>query len=154
MSWSGSAFFRPAAVDMITGRSLLVTTHTHKLTLWDNTVTPDKDASAANTVYLSGTWLTAREVYQAGQWAQGGVALSGLAVTTPGSGIVQCTATNPTSGTNCTISGACGAHIRDTQSTPTADLGLSFHNFNASTGVTNGTYTAVISVNGIFRATV
>lgn len=155
MSWSASFVFRAAALDMLGTRGLTLTSHALKLALFNNSVTPDKDAAAASTAYNTGTWLTANEIYQVGQWAQAGVAISGLALTTPSSGVVMLGATNPTSGTNCTISGAYGGLVYDsTVTTPVANQGVSAHNFNASTGVTSGTYTAVIAAGGILRATV
>lgn len=154
MSVSASFMFRAAAVDMLGARGLTVTSHVLKLALFTNSITPDKDAAAANTAYNTGAYLTANEVYQVGQWAQGGVVINGLALTTPSSGVVMLDGTDPVSGTNCTISGARAGLVFDTQASPITNQGISIHNFGADTGVTGGTYTAVIAASGILRATV
>jgi len=153
VSVTQSFMHRAAALDMLGTRGLTTTTHVLKLALFTNAITPDPDASAANSAYNAGQYLTANEVYQAGQWAQGGVAISGLALST-GTRYVMLDATDPVSGTNATLSGARCGLVYDTQASPVTNQGLSLHNFGADTGITNGTYTAAISANGILRATV
>ena len=101
-----STFTTRYAIDLLTAGN--------KVALYNNSVTPDFDATAANSAYNVGTWGTANEQYQAGQWAQGGVVVATNDITTVAGGIVMLDADDTASGTAFTASTIC--HVTTTPS--------------------------------------
>lgn len=157
MTWSGSAVFRSAVTDMVGNVAALDwDTDAIKAALYGTTPTPDKDATSALSAYnaSSSQWLTANEVYQSGQWAQGGVALSSKTLTNPATGVTMADAADPASGAAATLAGVFGVlHYDDTLTTPVADQAFCFNYLGGSNAVTNGTFTVIYNANGVFRIT-
>jgi hypothetical protein len=126
--------------------------------LFNNSVTPDKDATLANSAYNAGTWLTANEVTDATNWTAGGRALASKTLTNPSTGVFQFDAADTSGAGNVTISNAYGCLIYD--ATITAGTGgvakeaVCFNYFGAGQSVTAGTFTIVWNSNGIFQITV
>ena len=91
MAWTDSRVFR----EWITGPMFQASgtgytgldSDTVKAALFNNSVTPDKDAAVASTGYNTGTWVTANEVTDATNWVAGGRALASKTFTTPSSGV-------------------------------------------------------------------
>lgn len=134
-------------------------TDTVKAALFNDSVTPDKDAAVASTGYGTGTWLTSNDVNDtdgSDDWPAAGIALSGKAVTDGGSGITQFDATDTTHSNTVTISNAFGCLVYDDSITAgtVADQGISYHSFGGAQSVTTGTFTIVWHANGLFRITV
>jgi hypothetical protein len=164
MAWGGSAVFRAFATDTLlqssgTGWTGL-DSDTIKIVLYDNTITPDKDAASAAAAYAGGVWSVTGgqtgtpQVYHTGQWAQGGQTLAGKTFTNPAAGVAQFSCTNPASGAATTISNVRGAlFFDDTVSAAPVDPGCSFNDFGGLNQVTNGTFTVVINANGVLRIT-
>jgi hypothetical protein len=156
MAWSTSAVFREFVFGMM-GNSVAfdLDADTFRCALYNNSITPDKDATAANSAYNAGQWATAQEQYQAVQWPQAGVALSSITLTKPSSGVVMFDAADTASGASATLSNVYGCEVYDdTLTTPVADQGVSFHYFGSAGSVGGGTLTVVWSTNGIIRGTV
>lgn len=160
---SSSAMFREYAATVLkVGSGSTGVDGTLKVALFNDSVTPDKDAALASTAYNTGTWTTGNEVTDSdgtSNWSAGGVALSGGAVTTPSSGVVMFDATDTTHSSTVTISNAYGCLLYDDAMTTTAsvsqaDQGISFHSFGGAQSVTTGTFTIVWHANGLFRITV
>lgn len=157
MAWSGSSIFRPfitdmmgntAAFDLDTGADSI------KAALYNNSITPNKDVTSANSAYNADQWATANEVFQAGQWAQGGIALSGQAVSNPGSGIAMFDANDTASGAAATLANVYGCLIYDdTLAAPVADQGICFVYFAGAQSVTAGQLTVSWNASGILRYT-
>ena len=123
--------------------------------LYNNTGTPDENATSANTAYNVGQWVTANEVSQAGQWAAGGVALTSTSLNSGTSDVVFFTAANTASGAAFTGSNIYGIMVYDTTvATPVANQGICFNYFGGANAVTNGTFTSVWAGTGIARVTV
>jgi hypothetical protein len=128
-----------------------------KVALYNNSVTPTTDATAAQTAYngAGGQWLVANEVSQAGQWAAGGVAItggSGITNFTNTAGAVWFTAANTSSGSAATLANVYGnLFYNDTLTAPVADQGICFNFYGGVQSVTNGTFTVVWAANGIWR---
>lgn len=162
MAWSGSAMFRewPLAVIQSNGTGLTgLDSDTVKAALFNNGVTPDKDAAVGSTGFNTGTWTTTNEVTDSdgsSDWVSGGIALASKTFTTPSSGVVMFDAADTTHANTVTISNAYGALVYDdTISGGTvADQGVSFHYFGGAQSVTNGTFTIIWHSNGLFRITV
>lgn len=158
MTFANSAIFRQCVADTFAGTAVFdlnAPSDTYKVALYNNTGTPDKDATAANTAFNAGQWVTANEVAQAVQWPTGGVALAGMTITTPASGVIMFDATDTASGGAATLANVYGSMVYDdTKTTPVADQGVCFNYFGGVNGVTNGTLTVVWNANGLWRITV
>lgn len=156
MAWSVSAVSRQAIADMLTNIVAMdLDSDAWKMALFNNSVVPDKDATAANFAYNTGTWLLANEVSSSGQWAVAGVTLASKTVTTPSTGVVMFDAADPASGSTATMTNVYGGLVYDdTLTTPVAKQGLCFNYFGGANSVTSGTFTVVLSANGIMRITV
>jgi hypothetical protein len=164
MAWTNSKIFRPflAALfqaDALTGFAGL-DADACKVALYDNSITPDNDVTLASSAYSAGVWSTTGggtgtpQVFQAGQWAQGGVAIAGNSLNSGTADIVFFDATDTASGTAATLSNVFGCLVYDDPVTaPTADIGVSYNYFGGTNAVTNGQLTVVWNANGIFRVT-
>lgn len=156
MAWSASAVFRAAVTDMVCNTTAMdLNSDSFKVSLHNNSITPDKDAASASTAYNTGQWTTANEVSHSGQWAAGGVALSGAAVSNPSSGVVMLDASDTSSGGAATLANVYGCLIYDdTLTTPVADQGVCFNYFGGAQSVSAGTLSVLWSASGILRITV
>jgi hypothetical protein len=127
---------------------------TFKVALYNNTITPDNDVTAANSAYNVGQWATAQETFEAGQWAQGGVALTTPVIDVGTADVVFWDAVDTASGTAADITNATGCLVYDdTLAAPVADQGVCYNYFGGPNSVVNGTFTVVWNVLGIWRAT-
>lgn len=153
MAWSGSGVFTSTIRDILDQTTAIdLNTSTFNLALYNNSVTPDFDATSANTAYGAGTW-TGNEVTGT-NWSAGGVALSTPTLTgaSPAAGQLKWDAVD-VSESNTTIAAAFyGCLIYDaTVSTPVNDQGLVAVYFGG-TGYTtsSGTVSITWDTNGIF----
>jgi hypothetical protein len=123
--------------------------------LFNNSVTPDKDAVVGSTGFNTGTWTTANEVTDATNWTTTGRTLASKTFTTPATGVCMFTAANLAGGGNVTISNAFGILVYDDAITAgsVADQGVSFNSFGGAASVTAGTFTVSWHANGIARWT-
>lgn len=155
MAWSASGVFAQyvlAAMNRVAAFDL--DSDTLKVALYNNTGTPDKTVTAANTAYNAGQWVTANEVSQVGQWAAGGVTLTSPTVTASSS-TVTFDAADTASGASATLSSVYGCLVYDsTLSTPVANQGISFHYFGGTQSVTSGVFTVVWNASGLISAAV
>jgi hypothetical protein len=156
MAWAGSSIFRQWVADQYAGTQVYdVDTpgDVYMVPLYGTTPTPDNDVTAANTAYAVGQWVVGNEISHA-DWAAGGRALAGMLVTVPAADVTMLDATDLASGPAATLAGVFGNLIYNTtDTTPTADPGMSYHYFGGSNGVTNGTLTIVWHANGVWRIT-
>jgi hypothetical protein len=155
MSWTDSKIFRPYIADMIGNVAALdYDADTIKAALFNNSITPNNDVTSANSAYNVDQWGTANEQYQAGQWAQGGVALGTKTVDVATADVVMVDAADTASGSACTLANVYGTIVYDdTLTTPVADQGMCYNYFGGANSVTNGTFTIRWSTNGLFRFT-
>lgn len=151
MAWSTSGLFAQSQIDNHKGTVVInLDLETHKIALFDNTVTPDYDAAAASIAYNTGTWTTGKEVTGTGI-AAGGIALTSTTVTDVAGGIEMWDAAD-SSWTTATGSSIYGAFIyADALTTPVADQGIAAIYFGGAYQVTAGTFTIQWSANGIAR---
>lgn len=159
-AWTASAIFRNMNTHLWGNLAAYdLDSDALKAALYNNTITPDKDVTAANTAYNVGQWATAQEVFQAGQWAQGGVALSGLVIAEPSSGVTRLLASATSSGAAATLANCYGCEVYDSTLTASgsqvANQGISFNYFGGVQSVTGGTLTLTWdATNGIIKITV
>ena len=159
MAWSASAMFQawPQSLLETPGTGYAgIESNTLKAALYDNDVTPDKDAALASTGYNTGQWTVAGNEVTDTEWPAGGIALSSKAVTDEGSGVTQFDAADTTHANTVTISNAFGCLVYNDSITggTVADQGITYHYFGGAQSVTTGTFTIVWHANGLFRITV
>lgn len=163
MAWTDSRIFKQFLLDPVfAGTTTSATgytgldTDTVKVALFNNSVTPDRDAAVGSTGFNTGTWTTSNEVIDATNWVSGGRTLANDAYSSGGTGIVKYDADDLAGGGTVTISGAHGCLVYDdTISAGTvADQGACFNYFGGAQSVTSGTFTIVWHASGIFTITV
>lgn len=169
MAWTASAVFRewPKSI-MGQGQTAAVLpagyaglgADTAKVALFNNSITPDKDAVLTQTGFNSASsqWLTANEVTDATNWVSGGRTLASKTFTTPSTGVFMFDAADLAGGGTVTLTNAYGCLVYDDTITAgtggIADQGVSYNYFGGAQSVTAGTFTIVWNANGIVRFTV
>jgi hypothetical protein len=161
MAWTNSKMFRPLVADVFDNTTAVdLGSDVPKVALYDNGITPDNDVTSANSAYGAGVWVTtgggtgSSQVYQAGQWAQGGVALASTSLNSGTADVVFYDAADTASGSAATLSNVYGCIVYDdTLTTPVADQGICYNYFGGTNSVTAGTLTVVWHANGIWRIT-
>ncbi len=159
MAWSASGIFRPFVGDVVANTApfdLDTAGDTFKVALFNNTITPDKNVTAALSAYNAATsqWLTANEVSEAVTWPAGGVALTSQSVDVATANVVFWDAVDTESGAGATLADVHGCQVYDdTLTTPVADQGVCFNYFGGANSVTNGTFKIIWAANGIWRIT-
>lgn len=163
MAWTDSRVFTQALLNPIMGRCWTtaapaayssLSADTISAALFNNSVTPDRDAVAGSTGYNTGTWLTANEVTDATNWTAGGRPLASKAFAA-GTSIVNFDAADTAGAGNVTIANAYGCLVYDATITggTVAKQGLCFNYFGGAQSVTAGTFTIVWDATGVFKVT-
>ena len=155
MAWSNSKIFRQYIADMIGNTAAFdYDADTIKVALYNNSITPDNDVTAANSAYNAGQWATANEVSESGQWAAGGVALGTKTVDVGTADTVTVDAADTASGSAADLASVYGCLVYDdTLATPVADQGMCYNYFGGSNSVVNGTFTIVWAATGVMQYT-
>lgn len=153
MAWGLSSAFRQIYSDMIANACAFDwDADTIKGALYNNSITPDKNVTAANTAYNAGQWATANEVTGT-NWAAGGLTLAGKTNDVSTNGQITIDANDLTAtGTTLTAYGI--LVYDDTLTTPVAKQGFGYHSFGGVATVTGGDFTVQWSVNGLQRITI
>lgn len=159
MAWTNSKMFRewPKMTDQVSGTGFTgLDSDTVNAALFNNSVTPDKDAAVGSTGYNTGTWLTANEVTDVTNWPAKGRALGSKTFTTPSTGVYRFDAADTAGGGALTIANAYGCLVLDDSITAgtVADQGVCYNYFGGAQSVTGGTFTIVWSANGVYEVTV
>jgi hypothetical protein len=160
MAWTASGIFREMVTHSFDRTEVFdLDTDAFKCALFNNSITPDKDATATGYNEATGQWLVANEVIDSSgggtDWPAGGRSLVNPDITNPGAGIIMLDADNTASaGATADIASAMGALVYDDTLTTPDDPGVSYNWFGTAQSVTNGTFTVVWHANGIFRITV
>jgi hypothetical protein len=159
MAWTASGIFRAFLTDTLAGTAVFdlnAPSDTYKVALYDNDITPDKDATSANTAYNAGAWTASgNEVSDGAEWASAGVALDSATITNPTTNVVMFDAADEVSGSSATLANVYGCLIyNDTKTTPVADQGVCHIYFGGTNSVTDGTLTVSWNASGLFRITV
>lgn len=159
MTFNASAILREWPIQMFqvsgTGYTGL-DSDTVNVSLYNNTTTPNKDDTLANSAYNAGQWVTANEVTDATNWVAGGRPLASKTFTSPASGIAMFDAADLAGGGNVTLANVYGCLVYDNSITAgsVAKQGVCYNYFGGAQAVTAGTFTIVWNVNGICRFTV
>jgi hypothetical protein len=152
MAWSASKVFAHTILLSLTSTQFDLVADTVNVALYNNSITPDNTVSTSALTEYNGSgsqWLTANEVYQAGQWAQGGVALGSQTWTQSGN-VDTFTGANTSSGSAATLANVYGCLVYDST---VSSIGLSFNYFGGVQSVSDGALTVVWNASGIFTFT-
>lgn len=170
---ASSAIFQQAMLNPIMGRLWTtaapptfssLSADTINVALFNNTTTPSKSVSLANSCYAVDQWVVGNEVTDATNWTAGGrpAASKAFSIDTGSSSVCFQAAATAGAG-NVTITNAYGTLVYDNTITGagTAKQGLCYNSFGgAAQGVTAGTFTVLWATVGaltnvvIFNVTV
>lgn len=156
MAWTASKIFRAFLADVLGNVAAFdLDADSLKVALFDNDIIPDSNVTSVNTAYNAGQWTSAgNEVFEAIQWPQGGVALTGQVLNSATADVVFLDANDTTSGSAATLANVFGCEVYDdTLAAPVADQGICYNYFGGSNSVTNGLLTVAWHANGILRYT-
>lgn len=155
MAWSGSAIFGKL-IESMANRSngaIDLDADTPKAALFDNTITPDKTVSAANSAYGAGVWASGG-VSDASGWPAAGRPLVTPTSAHSGSTYTYDAVDTASANSSTTLTNAYGTLVYDDTATTVADQGMSYNYFGGANSVTSGTFTIVWHSAGIFTITV
>lgn len=154
MAWTNSKIFAAGLTDALNGTAAFDYNSDALLAaLFDNSVTPDQNATAANSARGAGTWA-AGGVSDATGWPAAGRQLLGVSSGFAAAVYTLDAADTVSANSNTTLAANYGCLLYDdTLTTPVADQGVSFHYFGGAQQVTGGTYTIVWNAAGIITYT-
>lgn len=159
MAWTTSGVFRSFVTDQLAGTAVFdldSPSDTYKLAAF-GTLTPDKDATSANSKYNGGVWLVASEIIDTlnTNWVAGGRTCSGITTTNPSSGVTMVDMNDVSGAGNVTMTAFFGTlFYDDTKTTPVADQAVCFNYLGGTQTITNGPINLIVDANGILRSTV
>jgi hypothetical protein len=156
MAWGNGGLFVVNMIGALSGgQAVNFLTTSHKIALYNNSITPDYGVTAANSAYNVDQWATANEVYGT-NWAQAGKT---LATAGTGGGSTNPAMTQSPAGTlkydlddvivaSATFSNASGCFIYGDSYTP--KIGLVAVPFGGAYSPNNGTFTIQWPAAGVF----
>jgi hypothetical protein len=162
MAWTVSAVFQEFVKNPATRAFNAATAPTNyvdiltdviKVSLFDNTITPDKDAVVGSTGYNTGVWASGGVSHA--NWPATGQTLATDTYTDVANAMMYDAADLAGAGT-LTLTNAYGCFVYDDAITAgtVADQGICFNYFGGAQTVTGGTFTIVWHANGLLRFTV
>jgi len=152
MAWSESRIFRSLLQSALGGGSSFdLGGSPLRVALFDNTITPDRDAAPADAAYGEGVWVAGAEVADDPGWDVGGPALTGQSWDALAGGITQLNANPVESDEGTTLVDVYG----DLLYVGADGRGVAFHYFGGPQAVTNGVFSVVPhDEEGLIRFTV
>ena len=155
MAWTGSKIFRPMVADVF--GNVTAVDHdadTFKAVLYNDTITPDNDVTTVQSSYLGAgsIWVATAnpQVFEAGQWAQGGVTLASTVLNSATADVVFFDSADPESGSAADLANVTGVYYYDDT---VGDQGISYNWLGGPNSVVNGTFRVQQHANGIWRIT-
>jgi hypothetical protein len=157
MAWANSKVFQALVTDALNkAKGWNLGSDTIEAALFDNTITPDRTVSSANSAYAAGVWASGG-VSDASGWPALGRPLGSLS-SSASAGTYTFTAANTVSANSTTtLTNAYGCLVYDHTTTSPAgvtDQGICFNYFGGANTVTSGTFTIAWNASGIFTVTV
>ena len=152
MAWSASAAFRQLTADMFGNVTAFdYDADTIKLAGFDNTITPDKNVSAANSAYGAGVFASGG--VSGTNFPAAGLTLASKTVGVGTNNQVLIDAADPTASA-ATFTNLTGfLAYDDTLTTPVADQGMSYHYLGGSQSGVASDITVVLSASGLILYT-
>src|SRR6266705_598304 len=150
MAWTDSRVFAASILALMnrSATALDMDNDAFKVALFDNSITPDRTVSGANSAYAAGVWASGG-VSDATGWPAAGRSLVSVTSTSSSSTYTFDAADTASANSNTTLSGTYGCLVYDDTATSPADEGLSFNYFGGTQSVTSGTFTIVWNASGI-----
>lgn len=154
MAWSNSKIFSAFVTDVMNNTTAMdLNADTFKAALFDNSITPSQTVASASSAFGAGVWAGG-EVFDGAEWATGGVALGSVASGFSSNVYTFDAADTVSTGSSATLAAVFGCLVYDdTIAAPVANQGVSFHYFGGTNSVTDGTFTIIWNVLGIFTLT-
>ncbi len=156
MAWSASKYFQAYFVSTLNRDTNVMDTDadTIKVALFDNSGTPDRTVSAANSAYGAGVWA-AGGVFDASGWPAVGRNLASVTSSASAGTYTFDAADTVSANSTTTLASTYGCLVYDdTSSVAVADQGICFNYFGGANSVTSGTFTIVWNASGIGTVTV
>lgn len=155
MAWSNSKVFRQFLADKLLETTAIdLETDTFHAALYNDSITPDNDVTAANSAYNVGQWANTNEVIDVTNWVAGGRPLGTLSVNVGTADVVFWDAADTAGGGTVTLSANYGCLVYDQSlATPVDNQGICYNYFGGAQQVTGGTFTVIWHSDGIFRMT-
>lgn len=154
MAWSASAVFVHTFDGLGGTRNMNISGDTPKVSLHNNTITPDKTVTAANSAFNAGVWTTTNEVTDASGWPSGGRPLASITYSASSSTFTYDAADTASANSTTTLASVYGCLVYDDTATTVADQGMSYNYFGGAQSVTSGLFTIVWNASGIFTIAV
>lgn len=151
MAWSNSKIGRQTIADLLANTTAMAwDDDTIKFALYNNSITPDNDVTAANFAYNAGQWATANEVADGAEWPAGGVTLGSKTIDVGTADTVKVDAADAASGSSATLANVHGGlAYSDSITTPVADQAWCYLYFGGAQSVTDGVMTIVFNTAGL-----
>src|SRR4051812_23016606 len=112
MACTNSKIFRQYLADIIDNTSAIdYGSDTVKIAIYNNTITPDNDVTAANSAYNVGQWVTAGELSDTTEWPAGGLTLGSKTIGVGVADTVTIDAADAVSGTSATLTNVFGGLV-------------------------------------------
>ena len=154
MAWSNSKIFSAFPTDSFNGTALFdLNSDALKAALFDNTITPSQTVTSANGAYGAGVWASGG-VGDTPSWPAVGRPLASVTSTFSSNVYTFDAADTVSADATTDLANVYGClNYDDTLAAPVADQGFCFNYFGGANSVTNGTFTVVWNVSGIFALT-
>lgn len=155
MAWSNSKIFQAAVLSLFNkdANALDADADTFKAALFDNTITPDRTVSAANSAYGAGVWAGGG-VSDASGWPAAGRALASVTSAVSAGTYTFDAADTVSANATTTLTNAYGTLIYDDTASTTADQGWCFLYFGGANSITSGTFTIAWNAAGLLTVVV
>lgn len=157
MAWTNSKIFLEFVHSALENTAAIaLSTDVPKVALYNNTGTPDLNATAALSAYAAATsqWVVANEVTDATGWPAGGRPLATITHVAATGVFTYDAADTVSANSTTTLASVYGCLVYDdTLTTPVADQGMCYNYFGGVQSVTSGTFTVVWNASGIFTVT-
>lgn len=124
-----------------------------KVALFDNTITPDRTVSAANSAYAAGVWASGG-VSDASGWPAAGRSLASVTSSVSAGTYTFDAADTVSANSSTTLTNAYGCLVYDHTAASPADQGICFNYFGGANSVTAGLFTIVWNSAGLGSLTV
>jgi hypothetical protein len=151
VAWSASKIFSATVKDVFDNTTAIdYGADTPKVSLHNNSITPDQTVASAATAFNTGVWTTTNEVTDATGWPSGGRPLVSATWAFSSNVCTYDAADTVSVNSTTTLAAVFGCLVYDdTITTPVADQGLSYHYFGGTQSVTSGQFTVVWHASGI-----
>jgi hypothetical protein len=151
MAWSNSKIFTATVLDALGNTTAFdFDADVPKVSLHNNTITPDQTVTSATSAFNTGVWTTTNEVTDATGWPSGGRPLASITWARASNVVTYDAADTASANSTTTLAATFGCLVYDdTLAAVVVDQGMSYHYFGGTQSVTSGLFTIVWNASGI-----